>query len=94
MFTVNWVDHTKTLREQGIEEHKVLLFHRKFYFSDQKIDAHDPVQLHLLYVQTRDAILDVTHPVTQDKACEFAGIQCQIQFGDYNAQKHRPGYLE
>jgi len=91
---VNWVDHAKTLREQGIEEAEVLLLRRKYFFSDQNIDSHDPVQLNLLYVQARDAILDGTHPVTQDKACEFAGVQCQIQFGDHNPQKHRPGFLD
>ena len=32
--------------------------------------------------------------MTQDKACEFAGIQCQIQFGDYDENKHRPGLLD
>jgi len=94
VFTVNWIDHAKTLREQGVEESEVLLLRRKYFFSDQNIDAHDPVQLNLLYVQARDAILDQTHPVTQEKACEFAGIQCQIQFGDHHAQKHRPGFLE
>ena len=48
----------------------------------------------LLNFQCRDAILDGTHPVTQDKACEFAGIQCQIQFGNYVDTKHKPGFLE
>ncbi|XP_021951847.1 talin-1 isoform X2 [Folsomia candida] len=91
---MNWIDHGKTLREQGVEEAEVLLLRRKFFFSDQNIDQHDPVQLNLLYVQARDAILDGTHPVTQDKACEFAGVQCQIQFGDHNPQKHRAGFLE
>lgn len=93
-FSVNWIDPSKTLREQGIDESETVLLRRKFFFSDQNIDSRDPVQLNLLYVQARDAILDGTHPVTQDKACEFAGIQCQIQFGDYNENKHRPGFLE
>jgi talin len=91
---VNWVDPSKTLREQGIVENETLLLRRKFFFSDQNIDSRDPVQLNLLYVQARDAILDGTHPVTQDKACEFAGILCHIQFGDHNENKHRPGFLE
>lgn len=91
---VNWVDPSKTLREQGIDENETVLLRRKFFFSDQNIDSRDPVQLNLLYVQARDAILDGTHPVTQDKACEFAGIQCQIQFGDHVEAKHKPGFLE
>lgn len=66
-FIVNWVDVGKTLREQGIDESETVLLRRKFFFSDQNIDSRDPVQLNLLYVQARDAILDGTHPVTQDK---------------------------
>ncbi|CAD7082909.1 unnamed protein product [Hermetia illucens] len=91
---INWVDMGKTLREQGIDESETVLLRRKFFFSDQNIDSRDPVQLNLLYVQARDAILDGTHPVTQDKACEFAGIQVHIQFGPHNEQKHKPGFLD
>ncbi|XP_068208058.1 talin-2-like [Palaemon carinicauda] len=90
----NWVDHSRTLRDQGIEESDILLLRRKYFFSDQNIDSRDPVQLNLLYVQCRDTILDATHPVTQDRACNFAGIQCQIQFGDYKENKHKPGFLD
>lgn len=61
------MDFGKTLREQGIDESETVLLKRRFFFSDQNIDSRDPVQLNLLYVQARDAILDGTHPVTQDK---------------------------
>uniref|UniRef100_A0A8C6JX96 Uncharacterized protein n=5 Tax=Neoaves TaxID=3078114 RepID=A0A8C6JX96_MELUD len=44
--------------------------------------------------QARDDILNGSHPVSFDKACEFAGYQCQIQFGPHNEQKHKPGFLE
>ncbi|XP_043866158.1 talin-2 isoform X4 [Drosophila mojavensis] len=91
---MNWVDVGRTLREQGIDESETVLLRRRFFFSDQNIDSRDPVQLNLLYVQARDAILDGTHPVTQDKACEFAGIQVHIQFGPYNEAKHKPGFLD
>ncbi|KAG0722917.1 Talin-2 [Chionoecetes opilio] len=91
---MNWVDHSKTLREQGIDELEILLLRRKYFFSDQNIDSRDPVQLGLLYVQCRDAILDGTHPVILDNACRFAGIQCQIQFGDHVESKHKSGFLD
>ncbi|KAJ2939260.1 hypothetical protein O0L34_g13354 [Tuta absoluta] len=91
---VNWVEPAKTLREQGIDVTETLLLRRKLFFSDRCVDSRDPVQLNLLYVQARDSILDSTHPVTQDKACEFAGIQCQIQFGDHNELKHTTGFLD
>ncbi|XP_054725014.1 talin-1-like isoform X2 [Uloborus diversus] len=91
---MNWVDHSKTLREQGIDEEETLLLRRKFFFSDQNVDSRDPVQLNLLYVQARDAIINGTHPVTVDQAVQFAAIQCQIQFGDHVETKHKPGFLD
>uniref|UniRef100_A0A670Z798 Talin 1 n=1 Tax=Pseudonaja textilis TaxID=8673 RepID=A0A670Z798_PSETE len=39
-------------------------------------------------------ILNGSHPVSFDKACEFAGFQCQIQFGPHNEQKHKAGFLD
>uniref|UniRef100_A0A4W6FCP8 Talin 1 n=1 Tax=Lates calcarifer TaxID=8187 RepID=A0A4W6FCP8_LATCA len=42
----------------------------------------------------RDDILNGSHPVSFDKACEFAGYQCQIQFGDHNESKHKSGFLD
>ena len=50
---VNWVDHSKTLREQGIVETDVVLLKRKYFYSDANIDSRDPVQLNLLYEQAR-----------------------------------------
>ncbi|XP_056089203.1 talin-1 isoform X1 [Rhinichthys klamathensis goyatoka] len=91
---LNWLDHGRTLREQGVEEFEMLLLRRKFFYSDQNVDSRDPVQLNLLYVQARDDILNGSHPVSFDKACEFAGYQCQIQFGDHNESKHKPGFLD
>ncbi|XP_061468480.1 talin-1 isoform X2 [Rhineura floridana] len=91
---LNWLDHGRTLREQGIEDSETLLLRRKFFYSDQNVDSRDPVQLNLLYVQARDDILNGSHPVSFDKACEFAGFQCQIQFGPHNEQKHKPGFLD
>ncbi|KAI0230740.1 Talin-1 [Lamellibrachia satsuma] len=91
---LNWLDHSKTLREQGVDLNETLLLRRKFFFSDQNVDARDPVQLNLLYVQTRDAICKGAHPVSQDEAVKFAGLQCQIQFGDYIPNKHKSGFLD
>ena len=50
---MNWLDHSRTFREQGVEESETLLLRRKFFYSDQNVDSRDPVQLNLLYVQVR-----------------------------------------
>lgn len=53
------------------------------------------IRNHLLLVfQARDDILNGSHPVSFDKACEFGGIQAQIQFGPHIEHKHKPGFLE
>uniref|UniRef100_A0A8B9N265 FERM domain-containing protein n=1 Tax=Accipiter nisus TaxID=211598 RepID=A0A8B9N265_9AVES len=83
---LNWLDHGWTLREQGIDNNETLLLRRKFFYSDQNVDSRDPVQLNLLYVQVQ--------PCGAPLSCEFAGYQCQIQFGPHNEQKHKPGFLE
>lgn len=77
------MDTGKTLREQGIDESETVLLKRKFFFSDQNIDSRDPVQLNLLYVQARDAILDGTHPVTQEK-----GMNLFYSILIFNEHKH------
>lgn len=51
--TVNWLDHSRTFREQGVDENETLLLRRKFFYSDQNVDSRDPVQLNLLYVQVQ-----------------------------------------
>jgi talin len=54
---VNWLDHSKTLREQAVDPNETLLLRRKYFFSDQNVDARDPVQLNLLYVQVNYMLL-------------------------------------
>lgn len=54
--SVNWLDHGRTLREQGVEETEMLLLRRKFFYSDQNVDSRDPVQLNLLYVQVGKSV--------------------------------------
>ncbi|XP_070547100.1 talin-1-like isoform X3 [Ptychodera flava] len=91
---LNWLDHTRTLREQGVEEGETLIFRRKYFYSDQNVDSRDPVQLNLLYIQCRDNILNGTHPCSLDEACQLAGTQCQIQYGEHIESKHKPGFLD
>ena len=54
----------------------------------------DSILSSVFVLQTRDAILKGAHPVTNDEALQFAGLQCQIQFGDHVESKHKPGFLE
>jgi talin len=70
------------------------LLKKKFFFSDQNIDRNDPIQLNLLYVQARDAIVSGKHPCTEQEASQLAALQCQIQFGNHEPDKHKPGFIK
>ncbi|XP_075987200.1 uncharacterized protein LOC142983900 isoform X2 [Anticarsia gemmatalis] len=91
---VEWLDQHRTLRELGVDSTATVILKRRLFYSDRNVDARDPVQLNLLYVQTRDAILNGHHLVTEEQAAEFAGIQCQIHFEDFQEDKHKPGFIE
>ena len=53
LFEVVWLNPAQSLRQQGIDEKEILLLRRRYFFSDMNVDARDPVQLNLLYVQVR-----------------------------------------
>ncbi|CAH8495829.1 unnamed protein product [Heterobilharzia americana] len=83
----NWLAPGKTLRQHGVEEPEILLLRRKYFFSDQNVDTRDPVQLSLLYVQLKEAILNGTHPISQDQAVNLAALQCQAEYGPMIPEK-------
>ena len=47
---------------------------KKFFYSDQSIDKNDPVQINLLYGQSKTAVVNGTHPCTQDEAVEVGSL--------------------
>nr|CDS22504.1 talin 2 [Echinococcus granulosus] len=83
----NWLPHAKTFRQLGIEETDNLLLQRKYFFSDQNVGARDPVQLNLLFIQLKEAILNGAHPISLSQAIELAGLQCQAEMGNLIPEK-------
>ena len=47
-----------------------------------------------LFLQSRDAIVDGTHPCTREEGVQFAALQCQVQYGNHNEAKHKSGFLQ
>jgi talin len=76
-----------------VSDTEALLLKKKFFFSDQNIDRNDPIQLNLLYVQSRDAIVSGQHPCTPEEAAQLAAMQCQVQYGSHDAPKHKVGFI-
>ncbi|EFA78109.1 talinB [Heterostelium album PN500] len=89
-----WLNHTQALHEQGVTDEQIVLLKKKFFVDDFNVNRDDPIQLHLVYVQSRDAIISGSHPCSYDEAIQFAALQCQIQLGNHNTTIHKAGYLK
>ncbi|GAM27313.1 hypothetical protein SAMD00019534_104880 [Acytostelium subglobosum LB1] len=89
----DWLKSNQILAEQGVADTDILMFKKKFFFNDANIDRNDPVQLHLLYVQCRDAIVEAKYPTQREEALQLAALQCQVSMSDFNPAKHGNGYL-
>lgn len=91
-----WLNPQLTISEQGIAvtNDKVFVLGKRLHFYDNDIDRSDPIALNLLYVQSRDSILQGTHPVTKEESVQFAALMCQILFGNHDPNKHKKGFVE
>lgn len=89
-----WLNPQKTLAEQGVDENEAVLLKKKWFVTDATITEDDAVQLHLVYAQGVESIARGDHQLKEDEAIQFAALQCQVQFGNFNAAVHKPGFLQ
>jgi talin len=94
MFADKWCKAGQALHEQGISDAETLVLKKKFFFNDANIDRSDPVQLHLLFSQCKDAIVQGTYPTQRNEAKDLAALQLQIEQQDFNAARHKPGAVK
>ena len=89
-----WLNPGQTLREQGLEDADPVMLKQRFHYSDANVDTSNPVQLNLLFEQSREGILMGKYPVTEAESIQFAALLCQVNLGDHNPAKHKPGSLD
>lgn len=94
-----WLNNNQSLQDQNVSEQTVLKFKKRYFVDDLNVDKSDPIQLHLVYLQSRDAILTGEYPVQLEEAVQFASIQLQVEVGNYDPAVHndkwfrRPDFL-
>jgi talin len=79
-----WLRNEQGLTDQNWEETKVVLFKKKFFYSDQYVDKDDPMALHLLYLQNKADVVSGEMPAEKDQALQLAAMNIQVEHGDYN----------
>uniref|UniRef100_A0A2K6T9A4 Talin 2 n=1 Tax=Saimiri boliviensis boliviensis TaxID=39432 RepID=A0A2K6T9A4_SAIBB len=87
-------DDRKCLQRKRVADTQCVLGHGNVLIQ-RMCPSPKPLMLFLpLVFQARDDILNGSHPVSFEKACEFGGFQAQIQFGPHVEHKHKPGFLD
>lgn len=52
------------------------------------------MQLHYLYVQCKDMVVSGSLPTSYEEACQLAGLQLQIDYGNFVPENHRYGWFQ
>lgn len=82
----DWFKNDLSLLEQVDKISETFLLKKKFFVSDANVDKDDPVQLHLVYSQSKTDIIAGKQPTGKEEAIQLAALQCQIDNGNLNPQ--------
>jgi len=72
---------------EDIEASDILILKKKLFYTDERLNRHDKVQINLIYNQVKETIINGINPCTLEEAVLLAAIQCQIQYGDCDLEK-------
>ncbi|KAL6623811.1 hypothetical protein LY90DRAFT_642358 [Neocallimastix californiae] len=88
-----WLDTTKTLCYEDIGPDDILILKKKLFFTDERLNRNDNVQINLIYNQIKETIISGSNPCTLEEATLLAAIQCQIQYGDCDSEKTKANII-
>lgn len=87
-----WLNPNLSLAEQGVNESTKLNFKKRFFCDDLNVDKSDPIQLSLIFQQSRDSVVSANMPVTPDEAVRLASLQLQCEIGNYDPAVHNEAW--
>ena len=70
-----------------------MVFSKRLYTDKLGAVPTDPVELHLLYTQAKGCVMRGKYAVTDTESLLLAALTMQIEYGDYNPEKHTAGFL-
>lgn len=90
-----WLAESQNLAGNAVPDDAILELRRKYWFSDANVTLESPMELHLLYVEASQCVLDGSLPVERSEAVEFAALLLQIQYKNYDPEKTaQKGWLD
>jgi hypothetical protein len=88
-----WLNARSSLAEQGVTDVTTVELKKRFFCHDSNVDRSDPVQLHLIYQQSRDSVLSGALPIRAEDAAALAASQLQVEVGNYDPAVHTREWL-
>ena len=70
-----------------------MVFSKRLYTDKLGVVPQDAVELHLLYTQAKGCVMRGKYAVTDAESLLLAALTMQIEYGDYNPEKHTAGFL-
>ncbi|XP_049848543.1 talin-B-like [Schistocerca gregaria] len=90
-----WLDSNRLLCEEDVPDDEILLFAKKLFYNDFTVDKDDPMQLHLIYVQASNSVVNGKYdPLQRREVVDLAAMQAQILYGNYDAARFQKMQLD
>lgn len=87
-----WIIPRIPLSRQNVTANSKLVFKSRLLYLDVS-ELTDPKITYLYYIQVKKYILGGTVQLGENEVIDFASLQLQATFGDFDPEKHKPGYL-
>lgn len=88
-----WLDQNVSLCDQLFEEDKCVILRKRLFLSDCQLKRREPYSLHLIFLECRQGVVAGEHPISLRMALNFAALQMQVTYRDYDPLLHVHGFL-
>lgn len=75
------------------ETHFRYVFKRRLFMKDESLSAENESLVHMLYIQAVHDVLSGDYPCQMEDAITLGALKMQVDFGDFDQNKHISGYL-
>ncbi len=89
-----WLNPYESFVKQRIDDGQVLVFRKQFFVVDTYITSKNPSLLHFAYLEARKRIISEDIPVSFEQAVQFAALQMQVTYKDYDPLIHVYNFLK
>jgi hypothetical protein len=88
-----WLDDDAYVLDQGVSKDTVPTLKVK-YFRRNFLEITDPFAIFLFFMDVKARVMSGAWPVSEKQAVRLASYVVQSEFGDYDADIHKPGFMK